>query len=56
MIRCHYKSKDTDYSGTVGSPLTIDISRATKGYTVTIDIEVSYNGKIYNTSTSFTPR
>lgn len=53
---CHYKSKDTIYNGTVGEPITIDISRATYGYTVYIDIIINYNGQTYNTNTSFTPQ
>lgn len=53
---CHYKSKDTTYNGKVGSPLSINISRASKGYTVVIDITTTYNGKAYVTQTSFTPR
>lgn len=53
---CHYKSKDTTYNGTVGSPLSIDISRATKGFTVAIDVTINSNGKTYTAQTSFTPQ
>ena len=34
----HYKSKDTTYNGTVGSPLAIRISRASAGFKVFIDV------------------
>lgn len=53
---CHYKSKDTTFSGKVGTPLTIDISRAAKDFTVEIDVTMNYNGKTYTARTSFTPR
>lgn len=53
---CHYKSKDTTYNGNVGTPISIDIGRAAKGYTVNIDISINYNGQAYSTSTSFTAR
>jgi hypothetical protein len=53
---CHYKSKDTAYNGTVGSPLGIDISRAAKGFTVVIDVTINSNGKTYTAQTSFTPK
>jgi competence protein ComEC len=52
----HYKSKDTVYTGTINKPLAVKIGRATKGYTVKIDITATYKGKTYKTQTSFTPR
>ncbi len=33
-----------------------DISRATSGYTVTIDVTMTYQGKQYRATTSFTPQ
>lgn len=53
---CHYKSKDTVYNGKVGSPLSINIGRAAKGFTVVIDVTINSNGKTYTARTSFTPR
>lgn len=53
---CHYSSKDTTYNGTVGNPLSFKIGRAKKGFTVVINITVTYNGKTYQTQTSFTPQ
>lgn len=53
---CHYKSKDTVYNGKVGSPLSINISRAAKGFTVVIDVTINNNGKTYKAQTSFTPQ
>lgn len=52
---CHYKSKDTIYSGKVEKPLEFRIGRAAVGYPVTIDITVTSKGKTYTTQTSFTP-
>ncbi len=57
----HYK---TTTPGCTGSPsggdgtmsCTRDISTAGKGYTVVIDVVVSYQGRTFATSTSFTPR
>lgn len=53
---CHYKSKDTTYNGKVGTPLSIGISSAAKGFTVVINVTMTYNGKTYTAKTSFTPR
>ncbi|KPU45801.1 hydroxyacylglutathione hydrolase [Oxobacter pfennigii] len=57
---CHYKSIDTPYAGIVGTDgeaiIPIRIGRAAKGFTVEIEIAVSYNGETYNTKTSFTPQ
>lgn len=59
-INCHYKSKNTPYSGTIGSDgkavIPVKIGTASAGYTVNIDVNVSQNGKTYSTQTSFTPR
>ncbi len=35
---------------------TRDISTASKGYTVVIDVRIGYQGRTYTISTSFTPR
>lgn len=59
-IVVHYKSKDTTYTGTTGSDGTFaipfDMSRATIGYTVNVDITVTYGGVTQTTTTSFTPQ
>jgi hypothetical protein len=56
----NYKTTQSECSGTTDSSgvasCTRDISRASKGYTVVIDINFSYNGRNYNGSTSFTPQ
>lgn len=52
----HYKSKDTAYTGTINKPLAVKIGRATRGFTVKIDITATYKGKTYKAQTSFTPR
>lgn len=52
----HYMSKDTAYTGTVGTPLPVKISRAKAGYKVVIDITVNADGKEYQTQTSFIPK
>ncbi len=57
----HYK---TTAPGCTGGPssadgttsCTRDISTATKGYTVVIDVQITYQGQTFTTSTSFTPR
>lgn len=53
---CHYKSKDTTYTGKIGSDgkvvISIPIGAASSGYTVIIDVTV---GAIHKT-TSFTPQ
>lgn len=54
----------TTASGCTGGPsgadgtmaCTRDISRATKGYTVTINVVVTYQGQTYRANTGFTPR
>lgn len=55
-----YSSKDSECDGTtnangVGSCL-LGIGGAKKGFTVTIDVTVNYNGQSYNAETSFTTR
>ncbi|EKN70933.1 hypothetical protein BABA_03689 [Neobacillus bataviensis LMG 21833] len=52
----HYKSKDTTYTGTVGTTLPVKISRAAAGFEVLIDITVQADGKEYQTQTSFIPQ
>jgi len=58
-IVCHYKSTNTTYKGTIGSNgkviIPVKISRATKGYTVVINVSVTNKGKVYTTKTSFKP-
>lgn len=57
----HYK---TTAPGCTGGPsgadgtmsCTRDISTAAKGYTVVIDVLITYQGQTFTTSTSFTPR
>ena len=59
-IVCHYKSTSTTYKATIVSNgkviMPVRISRATKNYTVVINVSVTYKGKIYTTKTSFKPR
>ncbi|WP_066070165.1 ComEC/Rec2 family competence protein [Neobacillus soli] len=52
----HFTSKDTTYTGTVGTPLPVKISRAKAGFKVLIDITVQKDGKEYQTQTSFIPK
>lgn len=52
---CRYKSKNTQYTGTVGVPLAIDIGTAAPEYQVVIDVNISYNGNVFCAQTSFTP-
>jgi hypothetical protein len=56
----HYKSTNTTNSATAGSNGVADIpfkiSRATKGYTVMVDVTVSLNGRSASCTTSFTPQ
>lgn len=56
----HYKSKDTDYNGTIKDngelTIPINIGRASAGYKVVIDVEASYKGNTYKDQTSFTPK
>lgn len=59
-IICHYKSTNSTYTATIASNgkviMPVKISRATKKYTVIINVSVTYKSKIYTTKTSFTPR
>ena len=56
----HYKSTDTSHSttadGTGSASVPFDISRATLGYTVVVDVSVSLSGQTGACSTSFTPQ
>lgn len=56
----HYKTTDTTNSGTADSSGVADIpfriSRATKGYTVVVDVTVTLSGRSASCSTSFTPQ
>ncbi len=58
--RWRYKSETADCSGTTGNDgvaaCTRQIGRATKGYTVQIEIRFTYEGKAYSAVTEFTPR
>lgn len=55
-VVCHYKSKNTKYTGKVGKKIGIKIGRATKGFKVVVDVKVKSGKKTYYTKTSFTPR
>ncbi|PLS19050.1 MBL fold metallo-hydrolase [Bacillus sp. M6-12] len=50
----HFKSKDTTYTGSVGTPLPIRIGRSSSGFEVVIDITANINGNDVQTQTSFT--
>ncbi len=56
----HYKSKDSTCDGTTGgdgvAACQRRIGRATVGYTVRIDVAITWNGKTYYASTGFTPQ
>lgn len=56
---CRYKTTTTTYTGTVGSNgkviIPIKIAKATKGYSVKVDVIVTSNGKSYTANTAFTP-
>lgn len=56
----HYKSTSTTHTGTATSSgvatIAYDISRATVGYPVTVDVTVSAGRATASCSTSFTPR
>jgi hypothetical protein len=55
----HYKTTTSGCSGVTDGSGTAscsrDISRATVGYTVGIDVTFTYGGQTYTTQTSFTP-
>jgi len=55
----HYKTVISDCDGVTDATglahCDRDIGGATIGYTVIIDVEFTYGGQIYHTSTSFTP-
>ena len=59
-VTAHYKSKDTTHSATADgaghASVPFDISRASIGYTVVVDVSVSANGHTGSCSTAFTPR
>jgi hypothetical protein len=56
----HYKSTDTTHTGTAAdngvADIAFRISRATPGYTVTVDVTVTAGGAGKSCSTSFTPQ
>lgn len=56
----HYKTKDTVYQQPTGkngkAKMKINIGNATKGYTVLVDILVTYGDLKTTTQLSFTPR
>lgn len=54
----HYKTKDTTHTVSAGggnAVVPFDISDATYGYTVDVDVTVSADGATQSCSTSFTP-
>jgi len=55
----HYKSTDSRCDGVTDAQgiatCNREIGKATKGYTVKIDVVFTYEGKIYRAQTSFTP-
>ncbi|MBW9150286.1 hypothetical protein K2F40_15100 [Clostridium sp. CM028] len=59
-IVCHYKYTNTTYGATIGlngnAIITVKISRATKKYTVAINLSLTYKGKVDATKNSFIPR
>lgn len=59
-ITAHYKSTDSTYTGTTGTSGTasipFSIGRASIGYTVKVDVVVTYHGVTKTTSTAFTPK
>lgn len=52
----NYKSTKTTYNGKVGTPLSVKIGRAAKGYTVKVNVTSTYKNKPYKAETSFTPK
>lgn len=58
-VTAHYKSKDTVHtttaSGTGQAGVPFDISTATYGFTVSVDVDASVGGQSAACSTSFTP-
>jgi hypothetical protein len=55
----HYKTTDTTHDGTADTngdaTIPFNISSATIGFTVDVDVTVSLNSQTANCSTSFTP-
>ena len=58
-VTAHYKSKDTVHtstaSGTGHAAVPFDISTATYGFTVLVDVDASVGDQSATCSTSFTP-
>lgn len=58
-VTAHYKSTNTTHSGTADSSghasVPFNISRATVGFTVAVDVQASAGGLTSTCSTSFTP-
>lgn len=59
-VTCNYKTTSTSKPITIGSDgngtVVFDISRATKGYKVDVDVDINSNGQTGHTQTFFTPR
>ncbi len=59
-VTAHYKSRDTTHAatadGTGHASVPFDISRATIGYTIVVDVSASADGHTATCSTAFTPR
>jgi hypothetical protein len=58
-VTAHYKSKDTVHTATADgsghADVPFDISTATYGFTVQVDVDVSAGGRSAACSASFTP-
>lgn len=52
----HYRTKNTYYSGHVGTYRRVRTGTDTKGYKVRINVSAKYHGHTYHASTSFTPK
>jgi competence protein ComEC len=59
-VFANFKSKSLAYPGMIGkdgyAAIPIQLINADPGFTVIIDVQVEHSGKVYKTSTSFTPR
>lgn len=59
-VVAHFKTKSVKYPGMIGKDgyavIPIHLVNAEPGFTVIVDVEAEQGGKIYKTSTSFTPR
>ncbi|AGK96700.1 hypothetical protein [Clostridium pasteurianum] len=59
-VTCNYKTTSSPKPITIGSDgngaVVFDISRATKGYPVDVEVNINSNGQSVDAQTSFTPR